>query len=798
MKKRIFSILLMLLVAFTLVACKKDPKPEEDPIKQKFDEVVETLNGLVSKPDEVKNDLTLPKTFRHGITGEWKSSDDKLLALTVGDTTVAGKVSRPDHDEGNKKVTLSIELVLVEDDKEHTRNWSLELTIIALDPPASTETYTSFKDAYDALIDGEFKLDNFRTGTLEFEGVKLYGTTTSGQYVATSDGTIAYIHGSTPKFEAGKTYNATAKLYDYFGFIQLDGVNISESDEDIEVDVNFAEKSIAEIVKLPLPNVDGHRVYPETWVLKDVKFLIDKTMSSESYNLVIVDKDFDPETAERSEDGDNYYKDSVMAYYVVHDYNQLKALEGTVISELEVIYEGYRDDKHVHYVTVLSIDDHVHLELTDELKVDLAKAGLEIETNFRESGTLAFPTEGAQGTEIAWSYKDSDNTNNELVDFELGTITTPEEGRVTVEVVATISSGEVSDTKTFKIFIGEHVDSTVQQALEASKGVELKVTGVITDLFAANTYGFTDEAGDSIAIYTSNVKLTTGLEYTLIGTKDDFNGLHQLKNIEVEAEKQPTFNFEVKDITDIIDDNNALKPYIASRVKVTGAEVVKVGEVDAKHNNITVKVKVGEKELDIRYDSRTMDGGHATKLEELNVGDSLDYIGNLGWYNGPQLGYGYNTIVRESGEHTEETLAVIDFDDMSGDKGKSLKDNELKELLEELLGDDSNMLVKVLNTDRIYKGNGSGGGSDENRETIIKTGTGSDKGVTTLVFNKHITKVKLTVRGWGDKDTVTINGVKKTLANTYGVVEFEFENATNTLNFLFENRALIEKIELLG
>lgn len=666
MRKRIFSILLMLLVAFTLVACKKDDTDKKDPIQEKFDEVVETLNGLVGTPDEVRNDLQLPKTFRHGVTGEWKSSDESVLELIDGDRTITGKVHRPDHETGNKDVTLSVELTLVEDDEEHTHEWSLDLTIIALDPPAREEAYETFKEAYDDFKDGEFELENFRTGVLEFEGVKLYGKTTSGQYVATKDGTIAYIHGNTPSFKEGVTYDITAKIYDYFGFLQLDDVNVNESDDDIEFEVDFKDMTIDEINELALPNVDGHVVYPETWTLKDVKFLIDEEISSSNYNLVLVDNDFDPEEAERKEDGDQYFVDSVLVYYVVNDYDQLKALAGTELSKVEVIYEGYRDDKHIHYVTILSVDDHVHLDLTDELKVEMAKAALEIETNFTEEGTIDLVKEGAQGTEIEWSYKDSDDENNSLIDLETGEVSILEDVRVSVTLVATIKSGEVTDTKEFTVKIGEHKEQTIADALDVEVGEELMVRGVVTGLFNNNTYGFQDENGDSIALYSFDA-LEAGKEYVLIGTKDVYNGLPQLKDLEIVEENSKGLP-EATPIDDILDDNDELEKVIGLYVSVEDLEVVSTKKV-GDQGNVEVKVKKDDTEITLRYDNRVDDAASTDYLADLEVGSVLNYVGHVGWRNGPQLGYGPTSHfdegwpeVVEASDHYE-----LDFSELTED-----------------------------------------------------------------------------------------------------------------------------------
>ena len=68
-----------------------------------------------------------------------------------------------------------------------------------------------------------------------------------------------------------------------------------------------------------------------------------------------------------------------------------------------------------------------------------------------------------------------------------------------------------------------------------------------------------------------------------------------------------------------------------------GAEVTFVGPLSG--NVREVKIKKNDVELTIRYDKRIF-GGEDSELLALEVGDIVNYIGNLGWFNNPQLGYG--------------------------------------------------------------------------------------------------------------------------------------------------------------
>lgn len=147
----------------------------------------------------------------------------------------------------------------------------------------------------------------------------------------------------------------------------------------------------------------------------------------------------------------------------------------------------------------------------------------------------------------------------------------------------------------------------------------------------------------------------------------------------------------------------------------------------------------------------------------------------------------------------ESLLATYDFTMFSGKKGTAFA--SAAELVTAFNSTTTNntLLVSAAGVDKIYQGNGTGGGADENNENLVKTGTGSANGTMELTFAQSITKVELTLRGWATGDTVSINGVKSVAIGTaYTTITIELTEASTVLTFLFEKRALITGMKLFG
>lgn len=597
-----------------------------------LDEVADSLVILFGDPNNVITGFDLPTNLANDVKAAWKSDNTDVISISAPDANGFVKLTVVRDEEVDVTVKLTATLTL----DEETLDWSINLKV-----PVS-EAFAVVTDKFSVAVTKE------NAGkTVKVENVALYYPQGgNGYYLSTADGEIAFVHGQTGMPEAGKLYNITAVVDNYYNSLQIKDVNFVEVEGTPDHVVEYELKTIEDIVALPKPSaqhVYGH----DTFKFKDVKVIID---GEGNYNTFLVHKDFDIEKDTRDENN------SVMIYYT-SQINEIRALEGITINEIDLVLEGYRTDKHVWYFSYLKPMDDVQMNLTDVEKLAIVKKTIAITQDFPKAGTLELPTTGDYDAVIEWDFTDADGANNDLINLETGAVSVNPAARVKVSLTATITVGEETEDVVYEISIGEYPLKTIKDALELANKDVIKVQGVVTDKFANNTYGF-EFGGYSIALYYFEA-LEIGKLYTIIGEKDTYNGLHQLKNIEIEDEKGGVIP-EPFAIDDILGDNVELAKHIAGRVSIEQAEVTVVGALDGNFREITLKKN--DVKIKIRFDKRVFGGDDSTVLAGLKVGDKVNYVGNLGWFNGPQLGFGPNTHVGEGWPVVELNYpVVVDF-----------------------------------------------------------------------------------------------------------------------------------------
>ncbi len=143
-------------------------------------------------------------------------------------------------------------------------------------------------------------------------------------------------------------------------------------------------------------------------------------------------------------------------------------------------------------------------------------------------------------------------------------------------------------------------------------------------------------------------------------------------------------------------------------------------------------------------------------------------------------------------------LATYDFTLLTEKKGTEMKTQEAFLTMLGKTTTDTLRPTLVENLSKVYEGNAAGGGEFEQKPGVIKTGTSSLDGTMKLTFDVEITKIVITLRGWGASDNITVNGIEETAPVAMGTLTFTFAEATQVLDFLFEKRVLITKIQIYG
>ena len=183
---------------------------------------------------------------------------------------------------------------------------------------------------------------------------------------------------------------------------------------------------------------------------------------------------------------------------------------------------------------------------------------------------------------------------------------------------------------------------THAEYIAAETGSKIKVSGVVSAVAGKNIY-FQDADG---GYYLYNLKtvpetLVAGKTITVIGTKDVYNGLHQVKDATVEVSDAEPASVAVTDITEIFTAATAMNaPALLAKqsmlVTIKGVTLAEVGE-----GGKDFYFSIGTNKASL-YISGTQcidaDAQEALKaLFTANVGKTADITGFVGVYNNFQL-----------------------------------------------------------------------------------------------------------------------------------------------------------------
>ncbi len=126
-----FSIILLTLSIFTLVACT----PEEEELSDI--EIISNIKDTISFEDtQITEDIVIPIIDEENVTTSWASDDSQYLDID-------GTVNRPDFTYGDKIVTLTLTLTL----NDTTSYMNFTFTVIAEDVPDLIELNTDETDS---------------------------------------------------------------------------------------------------------------------------------------------------------------------------------------------------------------------------------------------------------------------------------------------------------------------------------------------------------------------------------------------------------------------------------------------------------------------------------------------------------------------------------------------------------------------------------------------------------------------------------------------------------------------------
>jgi hypothetical protein len=306
--------------------------------------------------------------------------------------------------------------------------------------------------------------------------------------------------------------------------------------------------------------------------------------------------------------------------------------EGT-IGTFNVYFYGFANEETQRLVYVGLEGEYTAPQLTDEEKVAADKALLEeMRGDVISGSTLTLPTTGVNGSTITWVADPAD-----LID-ENGVVGAGLTADATLTLTATLTLGEVTDEVVITINVITQVQyDTVAEARAVATNSEVKVKGVVTSLIGNNAF-IQDETG-GIYLYLASDgsyadQLVIGNEVGVIGIKDVYKGLHQVKtvtHVEVIGTKPVPTPTEFTSLAGIIDKEGQL---------VTVRNVTIKSIPSNMSGSFNVVITDGTNDIQVRVDKNIAAFNEVKEFfETLVAGQPIEFVAvPVGRYNAtPQL-----------------------------------------------------------------------------------------------------------------------------------------------------------------
>lgn len=180
--------------------------------------------------------------------------------------------------------------------------------------------------------------------------------------------------------------------------------------------------------------------------------------------------------------------------------------------------------------SINNVKVHVDEPDTDEGRVESAAQNLNIPDQTAAS-SIVLPATGLWGTAITW-----ESSHPAILNADTGAITLPAGPAVEVTLTATIKLNDVEEEFEYVVLVG-YPTLTVAEAVAVAKGEKLATQGIITAVSVAENgtlVAFMQDDATGIYLYKfaseHASKIVVGNEIHVVGEKDIYNNLHQVKN----------------------------------------------------------------------------------------------------------------------------------------------------------------------------------------------------------------------------------------------------------------------------
>ncbi|MFA7417278.1 MAG: InlB B-repeat-containing protein [Acholeplasma sp.] len=545
-----------------------------------------------------------------------------------------GQVDRPVAGSEDAVVNLTATLSY----GGETREKEFQVVVYAYTEAFTVVSNVAEAQALYAAADSEAQADGVY---VRIQDLSLVMKVSDGLLFTDSEGDILFAFGSQSNAyrdaEVGVLYDVVGALDVYFGAFQISATKNSRKPTELLVQEGDAivpdfgeEMSIMDLVPATQPAPYGSsNLFDYTPARITAKVMV--TSQTDNYGVVLVDTSYTGDGTDLNIGGGSPYENRAVIVYYSSNKDAFLALDGLEVT-VDVILYAFRTDRLVHTVLFGGTLEDIQVNVTPEEVVDLVGAALQTDVPQVLSLEKDFELRTSYlGASIQWA-----SSHPELISAT-GEVTLPATGSAEVTLTATITMGDATKVVEFDITVGQ---LTIADVLAATRG-EVQVTGKVVGFTANNTLVLHDDTG-AIALFISGdfrdqLIDAIGDVVTITGTRTAYNGLQQIGSVTAVETSTDAIDTLTVDITSLNWDTETLMPHQNKLVSITGAEVTAVST--DSNGNISATFKVGEKTINMRWDSRVDITGQNV-LAFMVVGDIVDIVNApLGWNNNPQLGY---------------------------------------------------------------------------------------------------------------------------------------------------------------
>ncbi len=570
-------------------------------------------------------------------TKESWSSADVLEFLTTGQdldgtvytvvwTSSASEYINPDGTitqpvEENVEVTMTATITI--NTVDYTRDVVFTVAKLASGTPVST------------IAEGiALGVDTY----IEFQGVTVIAKFAEGQFFFTDGVDIMYVYTTLLSVEVGQVYDISGVFVWYYSAPELTGsatqpLKAVASDAAVSELTPEAVTVTEAIQDLVVPSAANPFYYHMVSVTGTIYY--DSTLGT--YGTFLVPTGYDVNTTL-----DTTVTDAIMIYYK-SDITVLQALAGQTVT-VDLMMYGWRTDKLVWYANFWGTAADVEVVIVDDAEaVQTALDAIVLPATITENTTLDFPAE-LYGVTLTYA-SDNETVITTAGVVDVSTLTNQE----TVTITVTATRGTVTDTKVITVKVGEVPLTTILEIYDdvtIPDGSQIKIQGIVTAQTKNSGFWIQDTtAGLNIYIYDSTqqaeLAALVGQEVILVGEKDIYNGLYEIKNVtEITVVNATPTPITPADLTGVVLDATNLAAYKGQLISFDGyvLKATITASSGTSFNFTLINLTTGN-EISIRVESTLPD--YAAVYAELTsyvTGSAIDVSGIIvSWYNTPQL-----------------------------------------------------------------------------------------------------------------------------------------------------------------